>query len=134
ERDERIVSTGFLGDMPPTYALMDVLALPTYREGFPNVPLEAAAMELPVVATRVTGCVDAVVDGVTGTLVPPRDASALAEATGRYLRDPGLCRRHGQAGRERVLRHFRQERVWTALYEDYLRLLSWKGIPGPSGR
>lgn len=134
ERDEGIVSTGSLGDTAPAYALMDVLALPTYREGFPNVPLEAAAMELPVVATRVTGCVDAVVDGVTGTLVPPRDAEALAEATGRYLSAPGLCRRHGRAGRERVLREFRQERVWTALYDEYLRLLSWKGTPAPFGR
>ena len=132
-RDERITPTGFLEDTAPAYALMDVLALPTYREGFPNVPLEAASMELPVVATRVTGCVDAVVDGVTGTLVPPRDAGALADAIGRYLRDPGLCRRHGHAGRERVTRDFRQERVWTALYEEYLRLLRWKGIRAPSG-
>ena len=49
---------------------MDVVVLPTYREGFPVVPMEAAAMELPVVATEVPGCVDAVQDSVTGTLVP----------------------------------------------------------------
>ena len=54
---------------------MDFVILPTYREGFPNVALEAAAMELPVLATSVTGCVDAVVDGVTGMLVPARDSA-----------------------------------------------------------
>src|SRR5688572_32404276 len=61
---------------PPRSTLFPYTTLfrsPTYREGFPQVPLEAAALERPVVATRVTGCVDAVVDGETGTLVPPRD-------------------------------------------------------------
>ena len=67
------------------YAAMDLLALPTYREGFPVTVMEAASMGLPVVATRVPGCVDAVQDGVTGTLVPARDAEALADALERYL-------------------------------------------------
>jgi dTDP-4-amino-4,6-dideoxygalactose transaminase/glycosyltransferase involved in cell wall biosynthesis len=121
--DPQIVHTGFLEDTAAAYPLMTLLALPTYREGFPYVPMEAAAMELPVVATRVTGCVDAVVDGVTGTLVPPRDAAALASAVAAYLKDSSLCRRHGQAGRERVGREFRPEPIWQSLYEEYLELL-----------
>ncbi|HEV3301121.1 MAG TPA: DegT/DnrJ/EryC1/StrS family aminotransferase [Planctomycetaceae bacterium] len=121
--DPQIVHTGFLEDTAAAYPLMTLLALPTYREGFPYVPMEAAAMALPVVATRVTGCVDAVVDGVTGTLVPPRDAAALASAVADYLKDPSLCQRHGQAGRERVEREFRPEPIWQSLYEEYLDLL-----------
>ena len=93
----RVRLTGLVHDMPAHYRAMDVLALPTYREGFPNTPLEAAAMGIPVVATRVVGCVDAVVDGETGTLVPPRDASSLARALAAYLDSPDLGRRHGQA-------------------------------------
>jgi len=131
EGSDGVVFAGHLDDVAPAYALMDVLALPTYREGFPNVPLEAASMELPVVATRVTGCVDAVVDGVTGTLVPARDAPALAEALHRYLGDPKLRQSHGRAGRERVVREFQQERIWQALYDEYVRLLHWKGLPTP---
>ena len=80
-------------------------------------------MELPVVATEVAGCVDAVEHGVTGTLVPARDAAALAAAIARYLSDPELRRRHGTAGRERMLKDFRQEDIWEALYAQYARLL-----------
>ncbi|HEV8001550.1 MAG TPA: DegT/DnrJ/EryC1/StrS family aminotransferase [Planctomycetaceae bacterium] len=121
--DPQIIHTGFLEDTAAAYPLMTLLALPTYREGFPYVPMEAAAMGLPVVATRVTGCVDAVVDGQTGTLVPPRDAAALAKAIAAYLKDSALCERHGVAGRERVERDFRPEPIWQSLYEEYSELL-----------
>jgi glycosyltransferase involved in cell wall biosynthesis len=126
--DPRIHLVGMQWDMPPLYAAMDYVVLPTYREGLPVVPLEAAAMALPVVATRIPGCVEAVQDGVTGTLAPVRDASALAGAMRAYIQDPELRVRHGQAGRERVLRDFRPEAMSAALYEEYLTLLRVRGI------
>jgi glycosyltransferase involved in cell wall biosynthesis len=127
--DPRVHLGGLDWDTPPLYAAMDLVALPTYREGFPNVPLEAAAMRLPVVATRVPGCVDAVADGRTGLLVPPRDAAALAAALRRYIEDPALRLLHGAAGRDRVLREFRQEALWEALHAEYARLLAERGLP-----
>lgn len=132
EADPRVVLTGAVTDVAPYYRAMDLFVFPSYREGFPNAPMEAACMGLPVVTTTATGCRDAVVDGETGTLVPPRDAGALTEAIRAYLRDPDLRRCRGEAGRARVLRDFRREVIWEALYREYVRLLEAAGQPVPS--
>jgi glycosyltransferase involved in cell wall biosynthesis len=129
EADPRVRSVGFDLDTPRYYRAMDVVALPSYREGFPVVPLEAAAMALPVVATSVTGCVDAVADGATGTLVGPRDPIALADALRRYLADPELRARHGAAARERAVREFDPARIRAALYAEYAELAARAGRP-----
>lgn len=118
-------------DAAGMYPAMDLVVLPTYREGFPVVPLEAAAMGLAVVATRVPGCVDAVEDGGTGALVPAGDAAALAEAVARYLADPELRARHGARARARVRAGYAQEEVWEATFREYLRLLAARGLPAP---
>jgi glycosyltransferase involved in cell wall biosynthesis len=123
EAHPRIHWKGPEWSMPEIYAAMDIVALPTYREGFPNVALEAQAMRLPIVATRVPGCTDAIDDGETGILVPPRDSAALCSALERYLSSSALRDAHGTAGRERVQRLFRQEAIWQALYEEYCGLL-----------
>lgn len=126
--DRRVILTGWVAETAPYYALMDILVLPSYREGFPNTPLEASAMRLPVVATQIPGCVDAVTDGLTGTLVPVHNSQALTEAIDRYIRNPDLRQQHGKAGGEQVLGKFRQEIISQALYEHY-RLLMWeKGV------
>lgn len=127
QEDPRVRLTGGVRDSARYYTAMDLLVLPTYREGFPNTPLEAAAMELPVVATTVDGCVEAVVDGITGLLVPPRESAALAAAVQNLLDDAEMRTRMGRAARQRVLRDFRPEVIWQALYDNYLELLKARG-------
>ena len=132
ESEPQIIHTGFVKDPAPYYHIMDVLAFPTHREGFGNAALEAHAAGKPVVAARATGVVDAVIDGVTGILVPVGDAEALAGALELVLEDQRLAAALGTAGRERALREFQQERIWDALVQDYLQQLRDKGLPVPS--
>ncbi len=129
--DPRIHLAGMRKDVAEHFSAMDIFVMPSYREGFGVTNIEAAAMALPVVATRIPGCVDSVHDGVTGTLVPVRDSAALVAAIRVYLVDPDLRRKHGAAGRERVLREFRQETIWNELRQEYTRLLRTKGIFAP---
>jgi glycosyltransferase involved in cell wall biosynthesis len=110
----RVVQVGRVSEPAPYYAAMDLLLFASRREGLPNVPLEAAACELPIVGYRVTGVVDAVDDGTTGTLVPPKDTAALGAALRRYADDPALRATHGAAGRLRVVERFTQTATWAA--------------------
>ena len=124
----RIHLTGYQKDVAPYLAAMDLFVMPSYREGFGLTNVEASAMQLPVISTSIPGCIDSVEDGVTGTLVPPRSADALIAAIERYLNDLELGREHGIAGRQRVLRDFRQEPIWEALSKEYMRVLAGKGL------
>ncbi|MBK9072015.1 MAG: glycosyltransferase [Myxococcales bacterium] len=104
-------------DLGASYAAVDMLVLPSHREGFGNVLIEAGAMTLPVVASDIVGCRDAVIDGETGTLVPPGDAGALAKALAIYAHQPQLRARHGAAARARAMAAFDARHVaarWVA--------------------
>jgi glycosyltransferase involved in cell wall biosynthesis len=124
----RITCTGFVGNVVPYYHAMNVLTLPSYREGFPNVVLEAHASGLPVVGYRATGVVDAIQDGITGRLVPVGAVDELAAALMQYLGDSQLAANHGDRGRQRVQQDFTRERVWRALGAEYRELLHEAGL------
>jgi lipopolysaccharide/colanic/teichoic acid biosynthesis glycosyltransferase len=117
-----VVKAGFVADPALIYHVFTVLALPTYREGFPNVPLEAAAAGKPVVTTDATGARDAVLHEKTGLIVPTKDSFALAKALKQILQNPELATQMGQAGQAWVEHEFKPERIWQELHQLYSSL------------
>ena len=122
---------GFSKDPSNFYSVMDLLAFPSYREGFPNVPLEAAAASIPVVGFAATGTVDAIANGQTGTLVPIGDVAALAEAISQYLSNDLLRFQHGRAGHQRASTEFPNEVIWDAMCSLYTSMLPKNRQPTP---
>jgi len=119
--NSQIEFLGYLGDMDKALPEVDVVVLPSYYpEGVPRVLLEASACGVPVVTTDTPGCREAVLDGVTGRLVPPMDSEALAEAIQGLLSDPRARYSMGQAGRRRAEQEF-DIGVVTEKYLDVYR-------------
>ncbi|MFZ1864486.1 MAG: glycosyltransferase family 4 protein [Polyangiales bacterium] len=117
----------FLGmrhDMPEVYALMNVLVLPSHREGFPRTPMEASAMGVPAVVTDIRGCREAVEHGVNGLLVPVGDSGALGEAILSLLRDDERRASMGAAARRMAEERFDEQKVFERVLSEYERLLS----------
>ena len=104
----RIIITGFISpaDLPQYYALLDVLVMPSLRDGLPNALLEGLACGKAVVATPVGGIADVIIDGENGRLIPAQDAEALASALIGILADDPLRSRLGRVGREAVVNKF----------------------------
>jgi glycosyltransferase involved in cell wall biosynthesis len=102
---------GHVDDMAGLMRSVDVVVLPSYREGLPKGLIEAAACAIALVTTDVPGCRDVVTDSVDGLLVPPRNAPALAEAIARLHDEPGLALRLGTSAREKALATFDQKLI-----------------------
>ncbi len=123
ESELRITLAGSIPNPAPYYAAMDVYVLPSYREGLPTTLLEAASMKLPVVATRIPGSVDAVIDGNTGTLINVRDPISLANALLIYCENSDLRRKHGLNGRKRVVHDFNPKTTWNFMIKEFYSLM-----------
>lgn len=115
--DSSIFFTDLVEDTVPFYNAMDVFILPSYREGFPTVVLEASAMELPVITTRSTGCVDSIVESKTGVYTNI-DSISIAENVAFYFNNPAKRNEHGKNGREWVSNNFDQKIVWECIKNE----------------
>lgn len=115
----RIYVTGFVQNPIPFYKYMDLFVLPSYREGFGNVCLEAAAARLAVVGTNVTGIKDAVVDGETGCLVADHSVEELFQAINYLRANPEVRKNYGEKGRQRVATDFQSKDLWDKMLEFY---------------
>lgn len=118
---EDIHFTGLINNPVIAYQLMNIFCLPTYREGFPNVVLEAGLVGLPTITTEATGAKDSVISNKTGLKYPAGDIDALCISLRQLLTNKLLAKQMGQNAREYVSTNFKQETIWK-LTNEYLKL------------
>ena len=128
EQNINIVTTGFINDIRPYLVASHVLTFPSYREGFPNVPLQAGCFELPMIVTDINGCNEIVQDRVNGLLIPPKNESALRSAMQKMIEDEAFREKCATASRQVIVENYSRETVWNALLKEYEHLLQAKGI------
>lgn len=122
EKNPKIEFAGYQNDVRPYFATADVAVLPSYREGFPNVVIQAGAMGLAQIVTDINGCNEVVVDGRNGLIVPKQNEEALYEAMRRLTTDRELTARMAASARELIASRYRQQDVWDATLKMYKSL------------
>jgi glycosyltransferase involved in cell wall biosynthesis len=115
----RIVLTGYQNDVRPYMKMSDVLVLPSYREGFPNVPLQAGAMTLPSIVTDINGCNEIITHNKNGWVVPPKDAEALLQMMEALIENPDMVDNMSAISRQSVVSQFSQPLFWQNLSDFY---------------
>ena len=123
EQNEAIEAVGSQADVRPWLAASDALVFPSYREGFPNVVLEAGAMGLPSIVTDINGSREIIVEGKNGVIVPPRDADALYAAMLRFIEAPAEVAQMAANAREMIASRFEKSFVEQCLFDYYKEIL-----------
>lgn len=126
--NKKIISVGFQEDVRPFFAVSDCLVFPSYREGFPNVVLQAGAMGLPSIVTNINGCNEIIVEGVNGTIIPTKDVEALQSAMKKMATDTDWYNSLKKNAREMIASRFEHQVVWDTLLAEYNHLLKEKGL------
>ncbi len=119
---------GAQSDVRPFYAQADALVFPSYREGFPNVVLEAGAMGLPCIVTDINGSREIIEHGKNGLIVPPGDAHALCEAMKMFIEQAELVKKTAQNARSMIASRFEQNYVRRCLKDFYKEIMPKKGL------
>lgn len=119
ETNPAIIAVGFQSEIRPFLAMSQVLVLPSYREGFPNVVLQAGAMGLPSIVTNINGCNEIIINKQNGLIIPVKDASAIGQAMSEIVDDPVLYSTMKANARRQIADRFDQQVVWAAILDEY---------------
>jgi glycosyltransferase involved in cell wall biosynthesis len=122
-QNDSIIVTGFVADVRPYFLVSDCLVFPSYREGFPNVVLQAGSMGLPSIVSDINGCNEIITDGLNGIIVPPKDVDSLLIAMKRICLDQQLRSKLGLEARRIIETRYEQNVLWNLLKAEYLILL-----------
>jgi glycosyltransferase involved in cell wall biosynthesis len=123
-----IISAGFQNDVRPFLAIANVLVFPSYREGFPNVPMQAGAMGLPSIVTDVNGCNEIIIHEKNGLIVQPKNQFAIEEPMVRLLKDKKLYNTLAANAREFIVSRYDQQTLWNLIKEEYDDQLKLAGL------
>jgi glycosyltransferase involved in cell wall biosynthesis len=124
--DPRVILAGFQTDVRPWLRASDIFVFPSYREGFPNVVMQASCLEVPCIVSNINGCNEIISHNETGIIVPAKQVPPLKEAMLRLAQDEDLRREFSIRARARVIADFDQKYVWNELSKEYQRLLAPK--------
>lgn len=122
-----LISAGYQNDVRPWLAVSQALVFPSYREGFPNVVMQAGAMGLPAIVTDINGCNEIITDGHNGIIIQPKQEYALREAMLRLVQDPALGHQLASQARPSIVSRFEQQTVWKLIKEEYDKQLEGVG-------
>ncbi len=123
ENNPNIMSVGFQQDVRLYFAIADALVFPSYREGFPNVVMQAGAMELPAIVTDINGCNEIIIHGKNGLIIPPKNSDALFNAMLQLIGDKSVYVQLQRNARPMITSRYEQQVVWDALLAEYNRLI-----------
>ena len=119
---EKIFTTGYQVDVRPFLAISQILAFPSYREGFPNVVMQAGAMGLPSIVSNINGCNEIIVDGQNGLIIPAKNEDRLYDAMKSFVTDQNFCRELSRNCREHIQANFERREFWRILLKEYKSL------------
>ncbi len=115
----KIITTGYQVDVRPYFAISDILAFPSYREGFPNVVMQAGAMELPSIVTDINGCNEIIREEINGLIIPAKDQQALFEAMKKLATNTDLRKQLAVNSRSIITEKYERQTFWKLLLEEY---------------
>jgi glycosyltransferase involved in cell wall biosynthesis len=117
-----IITVGYQDDVRAYLAISDTLVFPSYREGFPNVVMQAGAMGLPSIVTNITGCNEIIIEGENGIIIPAKSDNAILEAMQFFLENPGKMKQMAGNSRPMIENRYEQKKVWQTQLEEYRKL------------
>ena len=122
DSSHHILSVGFQTDVRPYYAVADALVFPSYREGFPNVVLQAGAMGLPSIVTNISGCNEIIIEGKNGTIIPAKEMNAIYESMLKISTEVVFRNQLQLNARPLIVSRYQQQLVWQAILAEYKRV------------
>lgn len=124
EHNPNIISVGFQKDVRPYFAISDALIFPSYREGFPNVVMQAGSMGLPSIVSNINGCNEIVIEGENGTIIPVKNVEAIQIAMQKMSEDIEYYSKLKENARPMIQSRYEQSVLWNALLEEYNSLIN----------